>query len=633
MCRALACSERACSYLLGQGRRLMGWVQGPGRSYVAMAILGCGIAVSDPGLAQAQDNEHDSSRQRPEVVLDPGGIPTAALVAIYRAVDSIARLAEDQDLDELSRLHRRAIAATQVALQTEGYFAAEVTLEPLTDVLGETWVIEIQPGQRSRVGSVQLDFEGPLSQSMWRERIAQLRRDWSLPEGQIFRDADWVQAKDDLLFALRQQDFPGARLLSSRARVRPGEPVRIELRVHSGPRVHVEGIEAIGLRRAPVSLLPRYATFESGDPYERDDLIRWQEALQQTPFFSQVLVELDEVALASDLARDETTLPVKITLREAPARRLELSGGYDSDSGLRAEALYLQNVVVGRALATTAGLRLESRQRLGFIDLHFPPDGQARRDSAGVLVEDSRIEGLELNRAAAAFVREQTTRSRDAGARAKETQTQWLVRLSQEQTRLPTQASSTLRYGSFQAERLWRDVDQRLEPRDGHLRTIYAGVGTSFENPEDAFFRVGARAQYWWPRGADSVTLRMELAQVFAADAARVPQEFLFRTGGARSVRGYAFQSLGREVAGAIVGERALWTASVQYTHWLDARWGIAGFVDFGGVGPRLDRIDPVLGIGLGARLRTLAGPIEADIAWSERDQRLRLHFSLGIAF
>lgn len=58
----------------------------------------------------------------PEVIVDPGGVPPAALQAINSAVDAIARLSEDQDGGEIDRLRRRARDATLAALATQGYF-------------------------------------------------------------------------------------------------------------------------------------------------------------------------------------------------------------------------------------------------------------------------------------------------------------------------------------------------------------------------------------------------------------------------------------------------------------------------------------------------------------------------------
>jgi translocation and assembly module TamA len=43
--------------------------------------------------------------------------------------------------------------------------------------------------------------------------------------------------------------------------------------------------------------------------------------------------------------------------------------------------------------------------------------------------------------------------------------------------------------------------------------------------------------------------------------------------------------------------------------------------------------MDIRLGYGVGLAVRTPAGPLYVDVAYGQRDKRLRLHFSLGIAF
>ncbi|MBS0542443.1 MAG: BamA/TamA family outer membrane protein, partial [Proteobacteria bacterium] len=38
-------------------------------------------------------------------------------------------------------------------------------------------------------------------------------------------------------------------------------------------------------------------------------------------------------------------------------------------------------------------------------------------------------------------------------------------------------------------------------------------------------------------------------------------------------------------------------------------------------------------GYGVGARWRSPAGPLAMDLAWGQQEQKLRLHFSVAIAF
>src|SRR5690625_5156082 len=123
--------------------------------------------------AYAEQDVETIERDKPEVVIDPGGVGPDSIKAIYGAVEAITRLAEDQDLQEVSRLRRRAYDATLSALETEGYFDPTVTLEVGKSYKGgETWDITIEPGERTRVREVDIDFSGQITQPEFQERIS-----------------------------------------------------------------------------------------------------------------------------------------------------------------------------------------------------------------------------------------------------------------------------------------------------------------------------------------------------------------------------------------------------------------------------------------------------------------------------
>ena len=126
---------------------------------------------------------------------------------------------------------------------------------------------------------------------------------------------------------------------------------------------------------------------------------------------------------------------------------------------------------------------------------------------------------------------------------------------------------------------------------------------------------------------------RGELGATFAPSSEGIPQDFLFRTGGSSSVRGYAYQSLGVEEGSATLGGRYLVTLSGEYTHWLNPTWGAAVFVDAGNAVDEVQAMSLALGYGVGARWRSPAGPLGIDLAYGQREGKLRLDFSLAIPF
>ncbi|MEI2418351.1 BamA/TamA family outer membrane protein [Orrella sp. JC864] len=634
------------------------------RARLLFLVLGWAAA----GAAQAN---------RPEITIDPGGVPPAALRAINTSVDAIARLAEDQDGGEAARLRRRAHEATLSALATQGYFVPEVTLTVGEDVAGETWDIAIVPGVRATVDTVALHFEGRIAESDQAARVQALRRNWQLPAGRVFINEDWSQAKSSLLEAVGERDFYLARIAGSRARVdaETGK-VALEVTIDSGPQVHLGELATEGLERVPERLIRRYVNYTPGRRYAREDLERWQQDLQTTAFFRGAFVSLvlgegppgeenpdgrgdapgaaahagqvpsapartggtTDASAASQAtpplplsARREVTLPVRVRVSEAPPRRLSVGVGVDDSVGPRVELVYRQNVVLGQPVTMETGVGVDRERQRAYLDFHLPPTEKGERDSVGLLAEHSDIQGLDVTRFAVG-----ATRSRlrlGAGESRVEYETRFGVLAAHDRVRIDGGDVYDLPTLTTTAEWLRRDVDDKYNPRQGNLLAVGGGVGLTLDK-QQPFTRATLRAQQWWPVGErDVFTVRGEVGKLWSTTDTLVPDDFGFRTGGARTVRGYRYLSIGRQLEDAVVGADALAVASAEYMHYFDDTFGMGVFVDAGDAAESFGQMRMSVGYGVGARVRTPAGPLFLDLAYGQRERSLRLHFSLGIAF
>ncbi len=584
------------------------------------------------GLLLVAGAAHEARAARPEVVIDPGGVPPEALQAINGAVEAITRLAEDQDGGEVSRLRRRAHDATVSALETQGFFSSVVTLEVGEDVGGETWDILIEPGERTQVGSVDIQFAGQIERPQFEARLTGLRRDWPLTKGMPFINQSWRDAKESLLDGVSRKDFYFARYEHTQATVDAASAkAALAVKVDSGPRVVMGPLTVSGLKRVPESLIDRYVNYAQGDAYDQDKLDNWQQALQSTSFFRGAFVTLNQDESAQKvLENGEVELPVRVEVSEAPARRVTTSIGADSDHGPRVEGLYRQNVVFGKPVWIETGAGVDKdRQRL-FFDVHFPPTLSGHQDSVGLLYEHSDIQGVENSRAGLGATR---LTAWDAGGGSRvDYESEWGLVVAHDKTRIsgaPGYEVPTLT-GTYRFMR--RDVDKKYDPREGNLIEIGLGTGVTLDRGE-SFSRAGLRVQKWWPVGRrDVFTARGEVGKVWT-QTIRLPADFGYRTGGARTIRGYRFQSIGQPRGDAVIGADALAVASVEYTHYFTESLGMNVFIDAGDAARSFNDMDWHVGYGTGLAVRTPAGPFFVDLAYGQRDKKLRLHFSLGIAF
>jgi translocation and assembly module TamA len=502
-------------------------------------------------------------------------------------------------------------------LSTEGYFSPQIEFSEVDGVVR----ISVDPGPRTVIAAVDVAVDGPLAAKTRQELIA----GWTLPVGQPFRQQDWNSAKQQVLSRLLAENHAGARLLDSQATIDPAtREARLMARYDSGPAFRFGELRIEGLERYAPSLVERHnRSVRPGAPYREADLIALQTALQSTPQFRSVLVSIDRDTPPD--ADGVVTAPVTVRLSERPAHRLSFGAGISSNTGARVETVFQTADLFGQAWGLNTGLRIEQKKQTAFADIIFPPDAAQRRNSVGVMAQATDIQGLRTERIA-------------IGGQQAWTRGEVETRLSltwQDERLEPDGAPDSINRALVpNAAWTWRHVDDPFNTRDGIVLQGQVGAASKAILSTQNFIRLYGRFQQFFPVGErDTVTLRGEIGYTIAPSRDGIPQEYVFRTGGTNTVRGYSFESLGVQDGSAIVGGRYMTTLSTEYTHWLDPRWGIAAFVDAGNAVDDLTDVSLAVGYGLGARWRTPAGPIAVDVAYGQRSESVQLHFSLAIPF
>jgi translocation and assembly module TamA len=179
-----------------------------------------------------------------------------------------------------------------------------------------------------------------------------------------------------------------------------------------------------------------------------------------------------------------------------------------------------------------------------------------------------------------------------------------------------------------------RRLGHGFYPRSGDVLSAQIGGASEVLLSDTSFLRLlGRYTRYFSAGDSGRLILRGELGGVLADTRDGIPTDFLFRAGGDNSVRGYAYQSLGRDLSGGVASVRYLVTGSAEYNHFFTNNWGWAVFADAGDAADSPASLAPVFGYGIGARYRSPVGPINLDLAYGEASEEVRLHFSLGVSF
>lgn len=547
-------------------------------------------------------------------------VPDALRPLLEKHLDFL-ELAPSQLLDAGGRvaLMRRARKEIREMLATEGYFSPTIERKDLED--GRLLVV-VTPGGRTHISSVDLRFTGDLTggEGDRPARLAALRNAWGLQAGQPFRQADWDAAKQRLLDALSTREYAAASIVDSQAVINPDTAsAELKVEVDSGPVFRFGPMEVSGLADYDASLVERYRPPERGEPYSQDRLLRFQTALQNTSYFASVVVDIDRSTPTPE------AVPVRVTVIEAKPRRIGFGSGISSNTGYRVETSYRDAHFMGQPWTLVSGVRVEQRRQLGYADVFLPPSLSGHLDSFGVLAEHTNISGLQTQRQSIGVVRTIPRGSMENR-----------LALNFQHEILTPEGSLRSSRSALTANWSWtyRAVDNILDPRHGQVVNFQLGGASRAFLSDRNFVRLYGRYQHFFPVAErDVLILRAEGGMTVAASRDGVPQDFLFRTGGAQTVRGYAYQSLGVTEGSATVGGRYLAVTSAEYVHWYEGNWGVAAFVDAGNANDERELFKMNLGYGFGPRWRSPAGPIAVDLAYGQSDHRVRLQFAVAIAF
>jgi translocation and assembly module TamA len=542
---------------------------------------------------------------------------------LERHLDVVRRSAEKELVAaEVRRLYARAPEQIRQLVATEGYFSPRI--DATLDDQSTEWTLRfvIDPGMRAVVRAVDLKFEGdvevPSPHNV--DRLARLRAEWKLEPGMPFRSEDWEAAKRETLQELTVFLYPTAKLVDSRATVDP-ETGAVDLfaEFDSGPAFTVGELRVTGLTRYQTSIVEGMNNISPGSPYSEDQLVRFQQRLQNSGYFSSVSVRVDP-----DPAQPTDT-PIIVDVIERKTQRVAFGLGYGTDYGPRAQIDYQHVNLFDRAWRFNVRSIADTKQQSLFANLYFPTEQGGIRNGVDATIQSSDIQNQVTQTYAVAVKRQNFQEWRESLTGL---QYQW------QDVEVGGFPSTQNRALSLNREVILRQVDNLLNPTSGYFATLQVNGATKAVLSDQNFLRVYGRGVYFYPiTDKDSLVLRSEIGVTFAPNTTGIPTDFLYRTGGSQTVRGYAYQSLGVKQGDAVVGGRYLFVGSVEYIHWVLDSWGAAAFIDTGNAWDDFQRITLVRGYGLGVRWRSPVGALSADVSYGEATNEVRLDFTIGFRF
>lgn len=535
-----------------------------------------------------------------------------------RAFLDIAR----DDLDDpappqVRRMHERAPVQIRQALEPFGYYRAQVSSELARNDGDWIATYRVDPGPRVQMERVVIDVSGAAADDpAFDEAVA----DAPLTEGAPLVHSDYEDTKAQLMELAARRGYFDARWTQSVLRVHPQRgTAEALLRLDSGPRYSFGEITFDDTELSE-EFVRRYLQFERGEPYQGDELLELQYALDDSGYFSRV-----DVVPQRDRTRNGR-IPVHVNLTMRPQHRYTFGIGYGTNTGARISVGREDRWVNSSGHTFRAEVQVaEIRNRLSAqytIPLSEP--WRERLELVAAAGEEEIGDGL--------------SRQRQVGARYVTTHDGWQRTLA-----LDVERSTD----TISGESTTRDL---VMPRLSLVRSrfndpIYAtrgyrisgdlNGGTTTFGSDVSFLRLHLDGYYvrgLWPGGR--VLLRGEIGRTQIEDVDDLPLSQRFFAGGDQSVRGFKYQSLApRNDEGDVVGGRYLGAASIELEQLVYGNWGAAVFVDHGDAMNELNT-DLRTSAGVGLRYRSPVGVLRLDVAKAiDGDEGPRLHLSLGVDF
>ncbi|MDX1517999.1 MAG: BamA/TamA family outer membrane protein [Woeseiaceae bacterium] len=596
--------------------------------------------------------------------------PLRANVRAYIDFLQVGRSARVSNRD-LDKILENAIEDARAALRPYGYYQPEITGRYIRQRTGDAVLeLSINRGPPVRVSELVLRVDGPgATQRVLRD----WQNDWPLTSGKRLDQTVWKQQKQAGIDLAESIGYLEAKYETQVIELNLEENTAVaRLVMSTGPRYVVGDID-FGehvLRQQVVDNIPRFA---SGDPFTTRLMDGFRADLWKTGYFTDVSV--------TETRRPDGNPPVvdlAVKLETATKNQYLGALGFGTDTGIRLQGNWTRRPMSSRGDRLDIGVGWQETNEEFAVrgNYRVPRLTEARQYWTADLTIKFENQDLEFKRSdedenfvkiANGNIDERQFRFgqlREFDARSGDRQlsvTPFVQFLNSDRKFDPLEprpvvlgggdssALDRLLVGIDNAVSVGVDVDlisvrgKSFDAR-GHHERFWAFTSSSAFGSEIDFTQVYLSSRRSYVVGDNwKFLLRGELGYTEATvdkvlvdadgttldlSVTRLPNFYRFRAGGGASVRGYAFEQLSNNN----VGSNHIATGSFEVEYRFRRNWSAAVFADIGNAFNDWEEPNLKLGVGLGIRWYSVAGPIRVDIAQA-RDftgKPWRLHFTIG---
>lgn len=505
-----------------------------------------------------------------------------------------------------------SLKSVRAAASPYGYFRTKVTYDVYHD--GRVWTVRynVVLGEPVIISQIDLKVSGPGAKN---RKLNQYIKHFPLHKGEVLVATKYTAARDKFFDIANNQGYIKARpeetkvLVNTRTRT-----AIVRIHIDTGERYY---FGALYFNKSPYadSFMNRFNIFHQNMPFSSEKLLKYQEDMNSSRYFDQVVV-IPDIQAAKD-----RHVPVHASVVPPKDHRYSLGVGYGTFTGPRVTAGMTFNRLTSTGHALDAKLKA-SQVLNGFAGKYFIPGYDPLNEQWFIGANFSEFQP-----------KTGTSRSKTLNGGYTRKMGRWTL-----------DASLSLLFERF-------IVDNTPPPRNA--QELYATLGLGYLKADNIVKPHWARSLNMTVKGASReilsgsnfvqgeikgklfmtplsfmhIILSGDFGYTLVENYNDFPMSLRFFAGGMNSIRGFQESSIG---PGKYLG-----TASIEYRNHI--AWDISGAV-FYDIGTATNHYgDPPLsrGVGVGLIYESIVGPIKlyAAKAISKRGQPRSIEFSIGPEF
>lgn len=532
--------------------------------------------------------------------------------------------------NELSRISFVYSAKNNIikAIQALGYYRADVDVKVnQKDTAPWELDIKIKLNEITLVNSIKVEITGDAKTDVM---FKALTEKLPIKSKSPLNHGKYQEIKSDILSLGLDRGYFDGNLAVAKIAITPENVADIYIRYESGTRYKFGKIDFIN-NKAENAFIKNLIPFAEGDDYQLSKLQQFQNNLEKTQYFNNILIfpEKDDAAATKD-----KHIPIQVTLERAKKHNFDVGLGYATDTDFRISTSWKT------PLLNQYGHRQETQIKYSKVNptgrfIYSIPMNDSLNDTVQFkfLLENNEYGDIESN-----FWSSRVSKINTSD----DSNSEFYLRFLHEEWDILALADIA---DYFLLGYTWANTEREgslIDPSDGFSQYYNIEATHTSISSETSFVKLHAHWRYIKTlKPKHRLVTRAEIGYSLLDDSnvEELSPSLRFFAGGDQSIRGFAYQSIGPtrfqtnedgSVTEVVVGGNRLVVASIEYQYYFTPTIRGAIFADMGSsfdtgfqksysVGPGIHYISPI-------------GAIKLDLGYSlsEEDPSWRIHLNLG---